>query len=64
MLHKCPSTGIPQCPVGWQSILGVMSDFDPIELKFGVKVEFDVLNNLPKFGHNQLIRGLALTPPK
>ena len=41
-----------------------MSDFNPIELKFSTKFEFDVLNNLPMFGYDQLISGLALTRAK
>jgi len=32
-----------------------LSDFDLIKIKFGMKVEFEVLNNSPKFGRNQLI---------
>jgi len=38
-------------------------DFDWIEMKFGINIEFNVLNNFPKFGHDQLIRGLAPTLP-
>ena len=34
---------------------GVMSDFGPIDMKFGMEVEFDILNNYPKFGCDQLI---------
>ena len=30
-----------------------MSDFDPIEMKFGMQVKIDVLNNIPKFGCNK-----------
>ena len=44
--------------------LGVMSDFDLIEMKFGMQVENDVLNNISKFGCDQLIRGLAPTRTK
>ena len=36
-----------------------MSDFDPIEMKFGMLVEIHVLNNIPKFYCDQLISGLA-----
>jgi len=41
-----------------------MSDIDPIEMKFGMQVENDVLNNIPKFGCDQLISGPALTRTK
>ena len=41
-----------------------MFDFDPIEMKFGLQIKIDVLNNIPKFGGNQLIRGLAPTRTK
>ena len=30
-----------QCRVGGQGNLGVMSNFNPMEMKFGMKVEFD-----------------------
>jgi len=43
------------CPVGGQGVLGVMLDFDPIYMKFSMEVDFDELNDLPKFGYNQLI---------
>jgi len=32
-----------------------MLGFDPIHIKFSVEVEFDELNDFPKFGYNQLI---------
>ena len=32
-----------------------MSDFDPIDMKFGMEVEFDALNDYPMFGSDQLI---------
>ena len=32
------------CPVRWQGILGVMSDFGPIDRKFSMEVEVDALN--------------------
>ena len=35
--------------------LGVMSDFGPIDMKFGMGVEFDAFNDYPKFGCDQLI---------
>jgi len=41
-----------------------MSDFDPIEMKFGMQIKIDVLNNIPKFGCDQLISGLAPTRTK
>ena len=44
-----------ECPPGGLGILGVMSDFGPIDMKFGMEVEVDILNNYPKFGCNQLI---------
>ena len=53
-----------QCRVGGRGKLGVMSDFNPIEMKFGMQVEIDVLNSIPKFGHNQLNSALAPTRTK
>ena len=50
-----------QCRVGWQGNLGVMSNFNPMEMKFGMKVEFDTYTNFPKFDRSQLISGLAPT---
>ena len=44
--------------------MGVMSDFDFIEMKFGLQVKIDVLNNIPKFGGDQLIRDLSPTRTK
>ena len=41
-----------------------MSNYDPIENKFSMTVELDVLNNIPKFGSNQLISGLTPTRTK
>ena len=41
-----------------------MSDFDWIEMNFGMQVKIDVLNNIPKFGCDQLISGLAPTRTK
>ena len=32
-----------------------MSDFSPIDMKFSIEVEFDELNDNPKFGCDQLI---------
>ena len=30
------------CPVGKRGVLGVLSDFDPIYMKFDRKVDFDI----------------------
>ena len=35
--------------------MGVMSNIGPIDMKFGMEVEFDALNDYPKFGSDQLI---------
>ena len=53
-----------QCRVGGRGNLGVISDFNLIEMKFGMQVEIDVLNNIPKFARDQSIRGLAPTRTK
>ena len=50
--------------VGGRDILGVMSDFDSILMKFGMKIQSDVLNNFLEFGRDQSIRRLALTRTK
>ena len=52
------------CPVGGRGVLGVMSDFDPIDMKFGMEVEFDELNHYPKFGSYQLISCPVRAPAK
>jgi len=44
-----------ECPVGGRGVLGVTSDFRPIDMKFGMGAEFDILNDYPKFGCDQLI---------
>lgn len=44
-----------------RGILKVIPDFDSIEIKFDAKVVFEVLNNFPKFGCEQLTSGFALT---
>ena len=44
--------------------MGVMSDFDLIEMKFGMQIKTDILNNIPKFGCDQSISGLAPTRTK
>jgi len=31
-----------ECPLGVRGVLGVMSDFDTIDMKFGMEVEFDI----------------------
>ena len=43
------------CLVGGRGVLGVMSDFGPIEMKFGMGVEFDEINDFPKFGCDESI---------
>ena len=40
-------------------LLGVMLDFDPIYMKFGMEVEFVELNNFPKFYCDQVISCLV-----
>ena len=47
-----------------RGVLEVISDFDPILMKFGMKIQSDVLNNFLKFGRDQSIRRLALTRTK
>lgn len=37
---------------GGQGILGIMPDFYLIDMEFGVKVEFDILNKFLKFRHD------------
>ena len=44
-----------KCSVEGRGVLGVMLDFYPIYMKFGMEVEFDELNDFPKFGCDQLI---------
>ena len=44
-----------ECPAGGRGVLGVMSDFGPIDMKFGMEVKFDILNDYSKFGCDQLI---------
>jgi len=41
-----------------------MSDFDLIGMKFSMEVEFDALNDYPKFGSKQLISCPEGTPAK
>ena len=43
------------CSIGGRGVLGVMLDFYPIYMKFGMEVEFVELNDFPKFGSDQLI---------
>ena len=43
---------------------GGYSDFDLINIKSGMKVKFDLLNNFSMFGSDQVISGLALTCTK
>ena len=33
------------CPIGGQGILGVISDFNSIDMKLGMEVEIDALND-------------------
>ena len=51
-------------PVGGRGVLGVMIDFDSIDMKFDMKVEFDELNYYPKFGSHQLISCPVGAPAK
>ena len=44
-----------RCLIGGRGVLGVMSYFGPIVMKFGMEVEIDELNDYPKFGCHQLI---------
>ena len=44
-----------ECLVGGRDVLGVMSNCDPINMKFGMEVEYNELNNYPKFGCDELI---------
>jgi len=44
-----------RCPVGGQGLLRVMSDFSRIDMKFGMYVEFDALNDYLKMGCDELI---------
>ena len=39
----------------WRGVLEVMLDFDPIDMKFGIQVEFDASKDYPKFGCDKLI---------
>jgi len=41
--------------LGGRGVLGVMSDFGPIDMKFDIQVEFDELNDYRKFGCDELI---------
>ena len=41
-----------------------MSDFDPIEIKFGMQVKIDILNNILKLGCDQLVSDIAHTRTK
>ena len=42
-------------PIWGRGVLEVMFDSDLIYMKFGMEIEFDVLNDFPKFGCDQLI---------
>lgn len=67
-LKSCNFCGCWQCLTLSRLLLflirGVISDFDPTEIKFGVIVQFDILKNFPKFGSDQLISHLPLTRTK
>jgi len=52
------------CPVRGRGILGVKSDFGPIDRKFSMEVEVDALNYYSKFVCNQLNSYLAPVCPK
>ena len=52
------------CSVGGRGVLGVMLDFNPIYIKFSMEVDFDELNDYPKFGCDQLISCLVRAPAK
>ena len=41
-----------------------MLDFDPIDMKLSMEVEFDKLNHYPKFGSQQSINGPVRAPAK
>ena len=43
------------CLIGRRGVLGVMSDFDLIDMKFNMKVEFDELNDYLTVGWDELI---------
>ena len=43
------------CLKGGRGDLGVMSDFSLIDIKFGMEAEYDILNDYPKFGCDELI---------
>jgi len=43
---------------------GDMSGFYQIKMNFGMKLEFEVLDNFPKFGRDQLISYLTPTLTK
>ena len=53
-----------RCPVGGRGVLGVMSNIRLIDMKFVMKVEFDELNDYPKFGCDQLISCPIRAPAK
>jgi len=44
-----------RCPVRRRGVLGVMSDFDPIDTKFSIKVEINAVEDYPKFCCDKLI---------
>ena len=60
----CSGTKLHRCPAGGRGVLRVMSDFDPIDMKFGMVVEFVELNKYPKFDSHQLISCPVSAPAK
>ena len=46
---------IHECLIEGRGVSGVISDFVPINMKFGIKVEFDEINHFPKFGCDRVI---------
>ena len=53
-----------RCPVRGRGVLGVMSDFDPIDTKFSIEVEINAVEDYLKFGCDKLISYHAWVRPK
>jgi len=51
----CGGINSHECLIGGQGVLGITSDFDPIDMKFGMEVVFDILIDYLKFGPDKLI---------
>ena len=47
-----------------RGVLGALSDFDAIDMKFDMEVEFDALKDYPNFGCNKLISCPVGAPAK